>query len=292
MTTIIIPTYNRASLIGKTLNSVLSQTYSDWECLVVDDFSTDNTKEIVERYCKKDTRFHYLVNEGKKGAQGARNTGIKHAQSEWILFFDSDNYMYNNLLDRMNHAIEEDLMRSDVYTCFAIVINQTTLKPVNKFEWLTEGNIHDKLLRRETYVDYNGAIIRKQKILDIGCLDENCPSMQEWDTHIRLSKIARYHTVPEILVEYFVGGEDAISSDSKREIVGRLYILKKHQREWRKNKESHINYVKDIHRLIKNHPSRIFRAKTTFKLLTSAPSVQWISLKRRIKSVVNSKHNE
>ncbi len=289
---IIIPTYNRAHIIEKTLTSVQQQTLTDWECLVIDDFSKDNTKEIVTTLCVRDNRFQYFINENKKGAQGARNTGINHAQGEWIEFFDSDDIMHADLLESIFCAMREDNTQSDVYTCFSNVINHKTQEIVGTFKWICEGDIREKILCGESYVDFNGAVIRKQKLLDIGCLDENCPSMQEWDTHIRLSKIARYHTVPEILVEYFVGGEDAISSDSKREIVGRLYILKKHQREWRKNKESHINYVKDIHRLIKNHPSRIFRAKTTFKLLTSAPSVQWISLKRRIKSVVNSKHNE
>ena len=110
--------------------------------------------------------------------------------------------------------------------------------------------------------------------------------MQEWDTHLRLSKIAIYHTVPKKLVDYYVGGKDAISSDNKREIIGRLYILKKHQKEWRKHKESQIDFVKYIHSILRQHPSVSFRVRTTIKLIFSAPSVQWIMLKRKVKRII------
>lgn len=232
MVTIVIPTYNRAGLIEKTLDSVLAQTYPDWECLVVDDFSTDNTKEIVQAYYNKDNRFHYYKNENKKGAQGARNTGIKHSQYKWIQFFDSDNIMHENLLESMFCLMSEDNAQSDVYTCFSNVIDVNSHQIIGSFKWVCEGDIRKQLLCGETYVDFNGPIIRKQKIFEIGWLDENCPSMQEWDTHIRLSKVAKYHTNPQILVDYYVGGKDTISIDIKRDVIGRVYLFDKHKTDW------------------------------------------------------------
>lgn len=286
---IVIPTYNRASILSHTLDSVAAQFFKDWECLVVDDHSSDNTKEVVEDYCKRDVRFHYLANEGEKGAQGARNTGLKHANNEWVLFFDSDNVMRNNFLASMSEEIRKAQERYDVFTCFSNVVHVQSGEKVGAFEWQCEGNIHDKLFTGECYVDYNGAVIRKKTLLEIGILDEDCPSMQEWDTHIRLSKVARYHTVPKVLIDYYVGGKDAISSDNKREIIGRLYILKKHQKEWRRYKESHIDFVKHIHFLIQQHPSSSFQTKATIKLIFLAPSVQWIMLKRKVKHFVRNK---
>ena len=69
---IIIPTYNRDSIIKSTLDSITAQTYKDWECVVVDDHSTDNTRNVIEEYTVKDCRFKYFVNERKKGAQAGR----------------------------------------------------------------------------------------------------------------------------------------------------------------------------------------------------------------------------
>ena len=284
---IVIPTYNRASVVPRTLGSVLAQTFQNWECLVVDDYSTDNTKDIVEEYCRKDSRFHYLVNEGKKGAQGARNTGLRHAQNNWVVFFDSDNVMHSDMLESMVKAIGEFKEQYDVLTCFSNVVSAQSGEIVGKFEWQCEGNIHDQLFTGECYVDYNGAVIRKKSLLEMGALDEDCPSMQEWDTHIRLSETARYHTIPKVLIDYYVGGKDAISSDNKREIVGRLYILKKHQKEWKRHKESHIDFVKEIHARIKQSHDACFRMSSVVKLVAYAPSVQWICFKRRIKKHIH-----
>ncbi len=284
---IIIPTFNRSTLISKTLESVLAQSFDDWECLVVDDFSTDNTKEVVENYCEKDSRLRYLTNQRKKGAQGARNTGILHAQTEWIGFFDSDNIMHPDLLESMFCAMREDNTQSDVYTCFSNVIDYKTQDIVGSFKWVCEGDISKEILTGECYVDYNCAFIRKKKLLEIGGLDENCPSMQEWDTHIRLSSISTYHTILRVLIDYYIGGSDAISSDKNREIIGRLYILKKYKKKWVKLKDSHINYVKSIHTLIKQHPNSFFRIKYSIKLVIAAPSVQWTIIKRHIKHTIH-----
>ena len=265
----------------------MAQTFQDWECLIVDDFSTDNSREITETYCNRDKRFHYLTNEGKKGAQGARNTGLKHAQNDWVIFFDSDNVMHDDFLASMAEEIRKVHEKYDVFTCFSNVVHVQSRKIVGKFEWQCEGNIHDQLFTGECYVDYNGAVIRKKALLEMGVLDEECPSMQEWDTHIRLSKTARYHTVPKVLIDYYVGGKDAISSDNNREIVGRLYILKKHQKEWKQHKESHIAFVKEIHDRIKQNRDACFRLSSAVKLVAYAPTVQWTCLKRRIKKYIH-----
>ena len=95
---IIIPTFNRAATIGKTIDSFIAQDYIDWEMLVVDDHSTDNTQEVIDAYNKRDSRIHYLLNERKKGAQGARNTGLLHVKHDWVVLFDSDDFVYPILM--------------------------------------------------------------------------------------------------------------------------------------------------------------------------------------------------
>ena len=92
---IIVPTFNRAHLIGETLDSVLEQTYQNWECIVVDDGSTDGTTELMNAYCVKDSRFQYhkRPNSYLSGGNGARNYGFEISKGDYIQWFDSDDLM-------------------------------------------------------------------------------------------------------------------------------------------------------------------------------------------------------
>ncbi|MBO4738018.1 MAG: glycosyltransferase family 2 protein, partial [Bacteroidales bacterium] len=178
---IIIPTYNREKIIGRTLDCIAAQTFTEWECIVVDDFSADNTRRLIEEYEKKDGRFHYMLNERKKGAQGARNTGIYHARSEWIWLMDSDDTVHVDFLEKMYAATNTDV---DVVTCYTNVIDKDSMLVTNTRKWDCCGNIHEDLLAWKSYVYYQSSILRKSKLLEIGGLDENCPAHQEYDTHI------------------------------------------------------------------------------------------------------------
>lgn len=101
LVSIIIPTYNRAHLIGETLDSILAQTYENLECIIVDDGSTDTTFEVVGEYLKKDTRFQYhqRPNERPKGANACRNYGFELSKGEYINWFDSDDIMMPNKIE-------------------------------------------------------------------------------------------------------------------------------------------------------------------------------------------------
>lgn len=101
LVSIIIPTYNRAHLIGETLDSVLEQTYTNWECIVVDDGSTDDTSIIVNKYCSTDQRFNYFKRPSNrlKGANACRNYGFELSKGEFINWFDDDDIMIISFID-------------------------------------------------------------------------------------------------------------------------------------------------------------------------------------------------
>lgn len=105
---IIIPTYNRANLIGETLDSVIAQTYSNWECIVVDDGSTDNTEAIVRSYEKKDIRIKFFKRPffHKSGGTGSRNYGLNMSKGEYIYWFDDDDLMLENHIERCVSEIQ------------------------------------------------------------------------------------------------------------------------------------------------------------------------------------------
>ena len=104
---IIIPTYNRAHLISETLDSILTQTYTHWECIVVDDGSDDSTAELLAGYCKKDARFQYhqRPNDRPKGANACRNYGFELCKGEYINWFDSDDLMGNCFMQEKGFLI-------------------------------------------------------------------------------------------------------------------------------------------------------------------------------------------
>lgn len=267
---IVIPAYNRAHVISKTLDSIIAQDYQDWECIIADDLSTDNTMQILRDYALKDPRIKVYENERKKGAQGARNTAILHSIADWICIFDSDDYMYPNYLTEMVSAISPTV---DVVVCHSEVKNVISDEKRQPLVPMCKGDIQDKIFSGEVYVPNNQTLIRKSKLEEIGLLDEDCPSMQEWDTHIRLSKVANYVTVPKVLVSYFVGGSDAISSDGRREVRGRMYILKRHISEWRKRKTAATGYCCSIIRLSLRTSNLWFIINTICRILWLCPFI-------------------
>lgn len=111
MISIIIPTYNRANLIMETLESVSIQSYSNWECIIVDDGSTDNTEQIINDLITKDNRFQFYKRPDNllKGANSCRNYGFEKAKGEFIQWFDSDDIMLEDFLSTKLNEFTEDL---------------------------------------------------------------------------------------------------------------------------------------------------------------------------------------
>ncbi|WP_242087534.1 glycosyltransferase family 2 protein [Aestuariivivens sediminis] len=128
---IIIPTFNRDHLIGETLNSILNQSYFNWECIIVDDGSTDNTISVLKKLVKKDSRikFYQRPKNHLFGGNGARNYGFKKAKGYYVQWFDSDDVMEPFLLEKQLHNIQ--LNNADFSICLFDVYNHNLTK-VNK----------------------------------------------------------------------------------------------------------------------------------------------------------------
>ena len=106
---VVIPAYNAEQFLDETLESVLSQTYENWECIIVNDGSTDNTESVAKKWCEKDARFRYFYKENS-GASDTRNLGIKEARGEYIAFLDADDlYMPNFLEICLENLVEKDV---------------------------------------------------------------------------------------------------------------------------------------------------------------------------------------
>ena len=97
---IIMPAYNAEKYIEEAIYSVLAQTHKEWELIIIDDCSSDNTEQIVLKYVSKDTRIRYLKNPVNLGVSKSRNLGIKKSKNDWIAFLDSDDCWENDKLEK------------------------------------------------------------------------------------------------------------------------------------------------------------------------------------------------
>jgi glycosyltransferase involved in cell wall biosynthesis len=111
---IIIPAYNRADLLSETLVSIKNQSFTDWECIIVDDGSTDNTKEVIEEESKKDDRIRYIYQKNAERS-AARNNGARNANGDFLCFLDSDDCFASNYLEELFQNIQKDGFQEALY---------------------------------------------------------------------------------------------------------------------------------------------------------------------------------
>lgn len=132
---LIIPAYNVEKYIKKCLDSVLNQTYNNYEIIIINDGSTDNTSKILESY--KSNKKIKIINQENKGLSNARNTGVSNAKGDYILFIDSDDFIEKKLLEILNKTIkDEDLVR------FQIRILDETNKIIKEYKEETFNNLN------------------------------------------------------------------------------------------------------------------------------------------------------
>lgn len=228
LVSIVIPAYNRQKVIETAINSVLNQTYQNFEIIIADDGSTDNTKEIIEKIQMRDNRVKYLRHKTNRGAQAARNTGIHSANGKWIAFLDSDDQWLEYSLElRLNLAIEKNVsvVHSD---CYVLTIENKSVQLFGVPHF--EGFIYSMLLKQPGPV-FPSLLVAKDALKKIGCLDENLRSYQEWDTSIRLAKHYNFAFCAKPTFIYDCRHEDSLSKDNLRGVQGYEQVVTKFKRE-------------------------------------------------------------
>lgn len=242
---VIIPTYNRANLIGKAIKSVLEQTYQDFEIIVVDDGSTDNTVDIIKGFKKKDERFKYIRYKKNRGCSAARNAGIKVARGKYIAFQDSDDEWFQEKLEKQvevfkNASPEVGVVYAEFWR---IKDNRKTNIPPS---WIKqkEDNIYKELLKGN-FIGTPVVLVRKECFEKVGLFDEHISAFEDWELWIRISKYYHFKFIDKPLaVSYHTS--NSVNSNRDNHIRARKLILKKHFQEISKN-----------NKLLSNHYFRI-----------------------------------
>lgn len=181
---VIIPTYNRAEMLKEAMQSILNQTYQNFEILVIDDGSVDNTKEIVQSY--KDKRINYIWQEHSGLSPRARNTGIKIAKGMYIALLDSDDIWLPRKLEEQLKAFEEN--QDILVVATNSVYFSDGLNYINIFSFKKNRIITFRETLRMCIINNSSVLIKKDVIEAIGYKDENCRLMSDYDYWLRLLK--------------------------------------------------------------------------------------------------------
>jgi len=226
---VILPTYNRAHIIEKAIQSVLKQTYQDFEIIIIDDGSKDDTEKIIRGFQEKDNRIKYIRFEENKGAAAARNAGINMSKGEYITFQDSDDEWVIDKLEKQMKVIETSSENIVVYCGFWRIDGdeKTYIPDINISN--REGNIHKELLKRN-FIGTPSILLLKKNLEKIGMFDENLSRLQDWDLAIRLSKYYNFKLIDEPLYISYVLS-DSISANYEALIIAMQIILAKYQDE-------------------------------------------------------------
>jgi glycosyltransferase involved in cell wall biosynthesis len=223
LVSVIIPAYNAASLVPGAIESVLAQTHSDFELIVVDDGSKDATRNAVEPFLS-DPRVRYHFQENR-GLPGARNAGAKVSRGDYLAFLDADDFFAPNALESMLHAFQS----TDAQWLNVGVLKIDGESRTERHPWTPEGDLllailDDDFITRSPFYP-------RRDFFSIGMYDEEIRNREDWDINIRMIAAGkRFVTVDQPLYHY-TRTEGSITTGNRR----RLYsftemLLRKHHK--------------------------------------------------------------
>lgn len=212
---VIIPTYNRAGLIGRCLKSVIDQTYSNWEAIVIDNFSEDNTEEIVQGF--GDDRIHYFKNHNYGVISVSRNFGLDRAKGDWIAFLDSDDAWMPNKLEMVAPYMEKyDI----VYHGYKKDLPIKKQRRLNQFFYEIKEPSVNYVIQRGDPINPSCTCVSKKAIGDIR-FDENKElfAVEDYDFFLQLLyKGITVKYLHEILTLYDMSGCSHVEIAADRDL--------------------------------------------------------------------------
>jgi glycosyltransferase involved in cell wall biosynthesis len=188
LVSIIIPTYNRVHLIEETLDSVIVQTYQNWECIVVDDGSTDATAELMGFYCEKDSRiqYHHRPEDRPKGANASRNYGFELSKGKFVNWFDSDDLMHKDKLFIQVKRLEQSKHHFTVCQTLVFENNLSNILGLRHEKIYSNNPFEDYLMENILWLIL-APLWRKEFLIQNNFkFDEGLHAAQEWEFHCRV----------------------------------------------------------------------------------------------------------
>lgn len=215
---IVVPCYNCEQFVGETLNAVLAQTFSDWECILIDDASTDGSAEVIREYASRDNRFRPILLEENLGAAGARNAGLESVRGHYIAFLDSDDYWVPEKLEKQIKFIRET-GAPIVHSSYRFVDEQGEFLPGGV---TATDRVDLRVYMRNTEIGMSTSLVDREQTGEFTL--KNIRLCQ--DTNLWLELLARGFVsrgMPEVLVHYRV--REGQISGSKFGMAKQVFLL-------------------------------------------------------------------
>jgi glycosyltransferase involved in cell wall biosynthesis len=231
LVSVIIPVYNRADLIPETLESVIAQTYQNWECIVVDDGSTDNTREVVRGFCERDPRIKLFSrpDDRQKGANSCRNFGFEKSAGDFIKWLDSDDLLISGALECQVRIFAQS--NFDVAVGKVLITDKSRLD-YGWINYLSDESLIPNYLVGKVSFYVSGPMWRREFLKDKTLFDEDLQVLMDWDFNLRrLYENPRLTLHHEIVVEYCRHGHSVTSKHSElneKSISAEMAVRKKH----------------------------------------------------------------
>ncbi len=234
LVSVIIPAYNKSDYIGEAIESILSQSYRNLECYIIDDGSTDKTALVAEKYLKVDNRLH-LLKQSNRGLSNARNVGLSKAKGDYIQFLDADDWITSDKLKNQVQAAltnKADIVYSD-YLCVSGVnlsdtwtYSRVELKEVPFEDFLTEWE-------KELSIPIH-CMLFKSNLFSNGILfDEQLESHEDWDLHLQISLKKAYYFYLPGQNSYYRILQNSMCRDEEKMHKGRQSVI----RNWLRSAE-------------------------------------------------------
>ncbi|SHE33409.1 glycosyltransferase family 2 protein [Schwartzia succinivorans] len=224
LVSVIIPTYDRSQVIGDTIQSVLNQTFQDFEIIVVDDGSIDFTKEVVEQF--KSDKIRYIFQENQ-GAQVARNNGMSMTTGKYIAFLDSDDVWLPSFLEELLQGFSDKEVGC-VYCAKAIKKKNGDIFPVEK-RYLS-GWVYKEALEQKYIASPSFMLVSRECVNKVGNWDVAFSACQDDDFCLRIAKYYKVKYIPKVLALYcedYVGSDNRICKSSRKLAHGGWLLCEK-----------------------------------------------------------------
>lgn len=218
LVSVIIPTHNRAGMLRCSVESVLNQSFQDFEILIISDGSIDNTPHIVASF--NDPRIRFFEHEVSKGASAARNTGLRAAKGKYIAFLDDDDEWMENKL-----VVQADLLEKSppevglVYGWMEYFCDGKSTG-VRKPE--LRGDIFQHMLDKQAITNSSSVMIKRSVVDKVGYFAENLPRGNDGNYWRRITKHFHVDFVPEILAKIHVGHMERISTNTRNSLLNAI----------------------------------------------------------------------
>ena len=250
LVSVIIPTHNRSSLLCRSIQSVLKQSYSNLECIVVDDGSTDQTEKIVKSY--SDKRIKYYKNNNNKGASSARNKGISNAKGELIAFLDDDDEWIDTKLEKQVYLMKSLPENYGLVYCWMDYYDRNN-QIIKKHHPTLKGNVFKNIFDIQRLGGCPTLLVRRSVLNDVGVFDETLFRGNDGDLIRRIALKYKVDLIPEVLVKVFIGHDKPRighynKSGVEKHIFSQLSKIKKFDNELNKYPDQSANIFFDLAR--------------------------------------------